>query len=363
MSGPSFGVEEEFLLVDPLTGRPVPCSREVVRRAAHRGLDLKLEFTASQVEAATGKSQSSSALHEEITQLRAAAAESAREAGALLLAVGLPPRLGGCMPLTDTPRYRRMVEDLGMVTAERGHCGCHVHVEVPSREAAIAVSNWLRPWLPIMLALTANSAIYRDVDTRHASWRYMLWNRWPSAGPPPYFPSVADYDRAVAMLLDSGAIADDAMVYWYIRPSVRFPTVEVRIADVPATATETVLHATLVRAAVLTALAADERGEQAPAVADHVVAAACWKAAHDGMAGQLIDVLGSGRAAPAAQVLKRWLVELRPALLSLGDADWVCTELPRLRRRGNGAVRQRRAWNRRASALEVVAAAAADSLR
>ena len=214
-----------------------------------------MEFTTSQVETATGKAYASMPLRQEISQLRSAAADSARAVGALLLAVGLPPSLGngtgdGMPAITDKPRYRRMVSELGMITDERGYCGCHVHVEVPSRDAAIAVSNWLRPWLPIMLALTANSAIYRDADTGHASWRYLQWDRWPSAGPPPYFPTAADYDRAVALLLDSGAIFDDGMIYWYVRPSVRFPTVEVRVADVPATAGETVLYATLVRAAV-----------------------------------------------------------------------------------------------------------------
>lgn len=363
MSGPSFGVEEEFLLVDPITGRPVPLAPEVARRAALRGVDLQMEFTTSQVETATGKANTGLQVRQEISQLRAAAAESAREAGAVLLAVALPPVLDAPIELTDKPRYRRMADDLGAVTAERGYCGCHVHVEIPSRDAAVAVSNWLRPWLPAMLALTANSAIYRGADTRHASWRYMLWNHWPSAGPPPYFESVADYDRAVAILLDSGAIFDDGMVYWYVRPSVRFPTVEVRIADVPATAAATAVYATLVRATVVTALAAYERGERAPVVPHHLVAAACWKAAHDGLTGQLIDVLDRGRAVPAARVIAKWLVWLRAALESTGDAEWVCAELRRILRRGNGAMIQQQVWRRRGCARDVVTEAAVQTLR
>lgn len=363
MSGPSFGVEEEFLLVDPITGRPVPCARETARRAALRGVDVHMEFTTSQVETATGKANTSRQLRQEVSQLRAATAESAREAGALLLAVALPPALDTPIGLTDKPRYRRMAADLGAVTAERGYCGCHVHVEVPSRDAAIAVSNWVRPWLPAMLALTANSAIYRGTDTRHSSWRYVLWNHWPSAGPPPYFETVADYDRAVAMLLDSGAIFDDGMIYWHVRPSVRFPTVEVRIADVPATAAETVLYATLVRASVVTALAAYERGERAPAVADHVVAAACWKAAHDGLTGQLVDLLDTRHSLPAIRILNHWLVALRPALELTGDADWVCAALRRVLRRGNGAAIQQRVWRRRGCVTDVIAEAAAQTLR
>ncbi|MCW1959485.1 MAG: glutamate--cysteine ligase [Mycobacterium sp.] len=363
MSGPSFGVEEEFLLVDPITGRPVPRACETARRAAMRGAELQLEFTTAQVETATGKADTSLQLRQDISKLRACAAESARRAGAILLAVALPPALDEPIALTDSPRYRRMGEHLGALCADRGNCGCHVHVEVPSRDAAIAVSNWLRPWLPVMLALTANSAIYRDVDTRYASWRHMLWSRWPSAGPPPYFDSVADYDRTVAMLFDSGAILDEAMIYWYVRPSVRFPTVEIRVADVPATAAETVLYATLVRAAVVTALASYERGEPAPNVPDHVIAAACWKAAHDGLGGELIDVLESARSQPATRILKQWLRVLGPALEATDDIGWVCPELRRVLLEGNGAARQEQVWGRRNNVMDVITDAAAATIR
>ena len=104
---------------------------------------------------------------------------------------------------------------------------------MPTREAAIQVSNRLRPWLPLLLALTANSAVYRNTDTGYASWRSVLWARWPSAGPPPQFDSVDEYDAVVRMLRHAGAMLDDGMVYWDVRPSANFPTIEVRVADVP----------------------------------------------------------------------------------------------------------------------------------
>jgi len=366
MSGPSFGVEEEFLLVDPLTGWPVACNAEVARHAARRGIGVQLELTASQVEVATDKADTSSQLREQISQLRAATAASAQEVGAVLLAAGMPPAGDTPVPITDSARYRRIADAVGMIADERGNCGCHVHVEVPSRDAAIAASNWLRPWLPVMLALTANSSIHRGSDTGHASWRNVVWARWPSAGPPPYFNTEADCDAAVAALLESGAIFDDGMIYWDVRPSVRFPTVEVRVADVALTAAETVLHATLVRASVMTALAAHERGESAPAIADHLVRLACWKAAHDGLGGRLLDITGlpntAARAVPAMKVLQQWLTAIGPALAQLGDDAWVCPEIHRLLGRGNGAIRQRRAWRHRRDVADVVAELAAGTL-
>jgi carboxylate-amine ligase len=97
--------------------------------------------------------------------------------------VALPPTVPHKFPVTDTPRFRRIAEEFGMLAHEQGLCGCHVHVGVPDREIAIQVGNFLHSWLPLFLALTANSAIYRSAETGFASWRNILWRRWPSAGP------------------------------------------------------------------------------------------------------------------------------------------------------------------------------------
>lgn len=219
-------------------------------------------MTTCQVETTTGVTGGGGAeLREQLTRLRRIAAESAKACGVQLLAVALPPSVPHEFPMTDTPRYRRIAERFGMIAHEQGICGCHVHVEVPDRAAAVQVSNRLRPSLPLLLALAANSAVYRNTDTGYASWRSILWARRPSAGPPPYFASVDDYDSTVQMLIDAGAALDDAMIYWDVRPSSTYPTIEVRVADVPSTVAETVLLATLIRAAVMTALDAWRRGE------------------------------------------------------------------------------------------------------
>jgi carboxylate-amine ligase len=238
--------------------------------------------------------------------------------------------------------------------AEEGICGCHVHVAVPSREVAIRISNRLRPWLPLFLALTANSAVYRNTDTRYASWRSVVWARWPSAGPPPHFDSVDEFDAVVRMLRHAGAMLDDHMVYWDVRPSTNFPTVEVRVADVPATVAETVLLATLVRASVMTALEDERQGEGVPRIAAHALKAAYWKSARDGLDGQAIDMGESHATAPAPELLARLVEHVRPALDALGDYEMVREELPRIVEQGNGAMRQRRAWARRGEVGDVI---------
>ena len=249
-----------------------------------------------------------------------------------------------------------------MIAHEQGICGAHVHVAVPSREAAIRVSNRVRPWLPLLLALTANSAIYRNTDTGYASWRSVLWARWPSAGPPPQFDSVDEYDAVVQMLIRAGAALDDGMVYWDVRPSANFPTIEFRVADVPATVAETVLLAALIRAAVMTALDEERRGQQIPPLTPHALRAAYWKSARDGLDGEALDLTESHELVPTRTLLSRMVEHVRPALEAVGDYDLVTGELDRIAEEGNGAMRQRRAWQRRHDVADVIAEAAAATL-
>jgi glutamate---cysteine ligase / carboxylate-amine ligase len=361
-SAPTFGVEEEFLLVDPATGEPAPRNTAVASEAEHRGITVQLELSSCQVETTSSVATTSAQLGAELARLRRTAAQAAEGVGVQLLALALPPVTPHEFPVTDTARYRRIGEQFGMVAHEQGICGCHVHVEVPDREAAIHVSNWLRPWLPSLLALSANSALYRNADSGYASWRSVLWRRWPAAGAPPFFTSPDEYDRTVRMLVDTGVLLDPNMIYWDVRPSANFPTVEVRVADVPATVAETVLLATLIRAAVMTALDAREQGDDAARLPPAALQAAYWKAAHDGLSGDTLDLVDGRGAVPAREQLGTLVRRVRPALEALGEYERVVDELDRVAAQGNGAMRQRRVWQQRGQAMDVIAAAAAATL-
>jgi glutamate---cysteine ligase / carboxylate-amine ligase len=361
-SVPTIGVEEEFLLVDTGTGEPVARNEAVAGNAEQRGVKLQLELTSCQVETTTDVANTCDEVRAELTRLRRIAAEAAEADGVRLLAVGLPPTVPHEFPITDNARYRRIAERFGMIAHEQGICGCHVHVAVPDREAAVRVSNRLRPWLPLLLAVTANSAIYRNTDTGYASWRSVLWQRWPSAGPPPHFESADEYDAVVRMLQDSGAMLDKGMVYWDVRPSSDFPTIEVRVADVPATVAETVLLAALIRGCVMTALDADRRGETLAPLSPYALRAAYWKAARDGLDGHAIDLTESHAASPTVDLLNGLVGQIRPALEAAGDYDLVRSELARVSEQGNGAMRQRRAWQRSHDIADVLAEASTATL-
>ncbi|WP_330153321.1 carboxylate-amine ligase [Rhodococcus chondri] len=207
---------------------------------------------------------------------------------------------------------------------------------------AVLVSNHLRPWIPALLALTANSPVILGRDTGYASWRHMLWTRWPSAGPPPHFRSARHYDEVIATMLDYGSILDTAMVYWDIRLSAHQPTIEIRVSDVPATVQETILLATLVRGLVVTAQASLARGELAPPVDPEVLRAAYWRAARYGLDGDGVDVR-SRQVVPASILLSRLLAHIRAALEETGDYTAARNALESVHALGNGARRQRRA--------------------
>ncbi|WP_344182925.1 glutamate--cysteine ligase [Kribbella lupini] len=331
------GVEEELLLVSA-TGQPLPRSKAVAEGT--EGVDVELELTRAQVETNSPVCETADELHEQLTVMRKKLAVSAAEQGGRLLAVAAPPTGEAAHLVTRKPRYLEMEGRYGLLAKEQAVCGCHVHIDVPDKEAAIRVSNHLRPWLPALLALTANSAVYLGHDTGFASWRWIMWSRWPCVGQPPYFESAEHYDRLVQTFLTSGAIMDERMVYWDARPSSHLPTIELRVSDVPLTVDETVLHATLGRALVMTAL---DSGSLGPELQPEVLRAAYWLAAKNGLTGDNLDVRRN-KVLPIEQVLGLLIDHVRPALEQLGEVERVETTIQRLLREGNGARRQQKAF-------------------
>ena len=356
---PTLGVEEEFLLVDARTGEPVPRSAEVVETARRRfGVELDVELAKAQVETRTPICHDLADVRRQLHGLRLVTAESAQALGLRLLAVGTPPVGGPYVATGEEDRYRHLTEDYRRLAAEQSICGCHVHVAVPDPETAVLVCNHVRPWLPVLAALSANSPFAHGVDTGYASWRTVVWSRWPSAGPPPYFESLAHYESTCDMLLAAGAARDRRMIYWDVRPSAHLPTVEVRVADVAATVDEAVLSAALVRALVSTALADLRRGLPAAPVPTEVLRAAQWRAARDGITGLSLDVR-TGRLVPARLLLDRLLHRVHD---QLAEADLVRELLSTLDAEGGGAERQRRAFARAGRMSDVLDRLARDTL-
>ncbi|WP_433247133.1 carboxylate-amine ligase [Streptosporangium sp. CA-135522] len=352
---PLVGVEEEYLVVDPATRAVAPRAAEVLERAAAElGEQVSTEITKFQVEAKTSPCVRVSELEEQLLRMRAAMARAAREEGLAVVASGTPV-LGEIVPppITDHPRYGVGIDTYRALHDEQSICAGHVHVHLPDRERAVLVSNHLRPWLPALIALTANSPFWAGRDTGYASWRTLSWAKWPVAGPPPYFASLAEFDELIGTLTEAGVLVDPGTIFWDVRPSARLPTLEVRVTDVPATAGESALLAAVVRALVLVSLERVEGGDPGPRLSAELLRAAYWQAARDGLDGYAIDPV-TGRRTPAADLGTALLRHIGPALEQTGDLETVTARLERLRVTGTGAARQRAAHDRRGRLADVV---------
>ncbi len=352
---PLLGVEEEFLVVDADRGEVVPEAATVVDRARPAlGARVGGEITKLHVETRTDPCQSLDDLHAQLTEGRSAVQAAARSAGLRVIASGsavlgraVPP------PITEGPRQERGTATFRGLHDELAICAVHVHVAQPDRDRAVLVGNHLRPHLPVLLALTANSPYWPERDTGYASWRSVTWGRWPVAGPPPFLTSAKQYDDHVALLLDAGALVDSGTIFWDLRLSANHPTLEVRVADVPVTAAESAALAALVRALAVVAGEAVDRGDEGPELPAELMRLAYWRAARDGMGGQGVD-LATGRLRPAATLAERLVALARPALRAAGDLDRVEGWLARLGVAGDGATRQRAAAARRGRLTDVV---------
>jgi carboxylate-amine ligase len=344
------GVEEEFLLVDAdgqLSGR----GPEIARVVAERTGEIETELTTCQVESATGICRTYDEVTGQLIELRAALAESARERGLRLLPSGCPVLPEDDRPrITPKPRYQRMARHYGATARAGATCGCHVHVAMPDRELGVRIINHVRGWLPALLAAGANSP-FDGLDTGYASWRYQAWSQWPSAGPPPVFASLDDYESTVDAMLRSGAILDKGMVYWDVRLSEHQPTLEFRIADVVVRPEDAALLAILVRGLVAHAAEQVGDGVPPPPLPHAVLRANLWCASHAGLAGACLHPL-TGRLAGFHDQLAGLLELLRPALGE--DVPFVEAGLAALRSRGTGADLQRAVFGRRGKLTDVV---------
>ncbi len=350
----TIGVEEEFHVVDPVSRALVPDAAGIIAQLPHGGAGIERELHAALIETATPVCHSLGQVREELRRLRGMVIQAAERAGHRVAACGTVPLFElARQRVTPTPRFEQMLDDYQQVAREQLICGCQTHIGFARRELAVQVMNRARPWLPILLALSGSSPFWAGADTGFASYRSQVWVRWPTYGTPGPFASAGEYDDLVKVLIATGGIADEGMVYWDLRPSPRFPTLEVRIADACPTINEVVLQAGLSRALARTCYEEFERGEPVPEVRQELLEVAKWRAARFGLAGTLIDVVGQALV-PAETMVRRLLAYVRPALEEHGDWDEIGALVEQTLRRGTSAARQRRAFRRRGALTDVV---------
>jgi carboxylate-amine ligase len=373
------GVEEELLVVDA-GGRPIPLGPDALEVASRRGegenpeehdraerdgdqadeqtaAHLMPELKAQQLELGTPVCRTLTEVDTELRFWRARAQSAAAATGAHVAALATAPVSVAPIP-TEGDRFARMLDAFGLTAREMLTCGCHVHVSVVDDDEGVAILNRIRVWLPVLTALSANSPFWQGEDTGYASFRSQAWHRWPSAGPNEVFADAAEYHRLIDQVLATDTVLDTGMVYFDARLSDRWPTVEVRTADVALRVEDAVTLAGVVRGLVETAARDAQAGNPPPAVPAAVLRVAAWRAGRSGLAGDLVHPL-TGRPAPAADVVGALLDHVREALADAGDDRRVTEGLSALLRRGTGADLQRRVHEETGDLAAVVRAAVA----
>jgi glutamate---cysteine ligase / carboxylate-amine ligase len=330
------GVEEELMLVDPATGLLKAVSQAAVR-ANDRRPEVEHELFLQQIETSTPPCRTSDELLSGIRAGRRAVGEAAASAGARAVAVPVPVLAQDEEDVTPKPRYLQIRDGYGELARQSLVGATHVHVAVADDEEAVAVVDRIRPWLPFLLALSANSPFWEGRDTAHASWRSQVWSRWPTAGPAEPFGDVATYREVTGQLLGWGAGLDPGMLYFDVRLAQRFPTVEVRVADACTDVEDVLLVALLARALVETAAAEPS----APSWRADLLRAAAWRAGRHGLAGELVHPV-EARLVPARAVFDAVVHHAHAALDESGDLHTLTASFERLVARGTGATRQRR---------------------
>jgi glutamate---cysteine ligase / carboxylate-amine ligase len=276
------GIEEELFCLDGETLAPQPFPREALD-----GARLKEELFASVVELNTGVHRTVAEAVEELASLRARAKDAAGEAGFVLAAAGTwPTAVPEEQPVGESPAYRKFVDYAGPSARRQYVSGLHVHVGMESPEACMAALEAVLPWLPLVLAISANSPYVAGEETGLSSARAEILALLPRSGAPPVFAGYADWERFVERLVELGLADEITRVWWDVRPHPRFGTLEIRIADQP-----TRLQMT---AAIATLLQAMASGLEADGPADRgLYAQNRWAALRFGREAELVDPNGS----------------------------------------------------------------------
>lgn len=354
----TFGVEEEFLIVDPVDGVPLPLSAEVMSLHAASNLVvgpsdhpmLALELHQEQLEVITHPHSSLAGLTAEILAGRAYADSLARKVGARIVALATSPLANTPRP-TRNARYDDLLEKYALTAREQLTCGFHVHVSVASDEEGVAVLDRIRSWLPPLMALSSNSPFWNGADSGYASFRTQAWNRWPTAGPTEIFGSAQAYHALVAGLSNTGVVVNPD---FDARLSARHPTVEIRVSDVCLDPRDTALIAALVRALVETAArewAAGKEPDRVPAI---ILRQGVWMASRWGLGGDLLHPI-SHKPDTARRVMLALQDHVQDALLKSGDAAYVEESLQRVLLKGTGASLQRQVYEQHGRLADVVA--------
>lgn len=300
----TMGIEEEYLLVD-LESRDLvrdPPSDVMAESQSRLQDQVGPEFLRSQIEVGTKVCTTIQEARTDLARLRHNVAEVAATHGMGLIAASTHPfaRWGEQLP-TDKDRYLELERDMQAVVRRLVICGMHVHVGVEDDDLRIDLMNQVSYFLPHILAASTSSPFWHGNDTGLKSYRTTVFKSLPRTGLPEHFSSWGEYQRHVNVLVEAGIIQDATKLWWDVRPSARYPTIEMRVADICTRIDDAVALATVFVLLLRMLYRRRRRNQRWRTYANMLVAENTWRAQRYGVGGSLMDY-GKGELVPYPQL-------------------------------------------------------------
>jgi carboxylate-amine ligase len=310
---PSFtvGIEEEYLIVDPESRdlvRDLP-SGMMKRIEEILGRQVAPEFLRSQIEIGTVVSSTIQEARSDLSRLRRTVADVAADYGLAPIAASTHPFADWWhQKHTDKERYNELADDMGGVVRRLLICGMHVHVAVENEDLRIDLMNQALYFLPHLLALSTSSPFWHGLDSGLKSYRTSVFRALPRTGMPEEFGDWSDYRRHVAVLTDVGVIEDATKLWWDLRPSDRYPTLEMRASDICTSIDDAIAIAALFRSLLSMLYRTRLANQRWRIYSRMLIDENVWRAQRYGISDALID-FGKTRLVPYPELLEE-VIEL-----------------------------------------------------
>ena len=342
-----FGIEEEFFLADAHTraSPAVDAARAFHAEAAKRLPGTGREVLQSQVEIATAPGTDAAKARDRLGFLRSELSAIGGNTGLLLFASGTHPL--ACWPEqthSEGERYDRMVAEYGILAARNMVCALHVHVEVPDPGSRADLMRRITPYVPVFLALSAASPFWQRRRTGLAGYRMAAYREWPRSGLADLMDGEVDYQHFLHVMTRSGAIPDASYLWWAVRPSMQYPTLELRVCDSCASVADSVAIAALYRCVVRMLDRRPDLHAGLTGASRAIASENLWRVQRDGLDASLIDEAACAMV-PMAQSIEALLAMIAEDAMAL-DAQPELQAVRRIIARGTGAQRQLEAYDR-----------------
>ena len=287
----TLGIEEEYQVIDPVTRELISHEQMIVTEAAKVLNDqVKAEMHQAVVEVGTHICQDISDARTQLTHLRKSISEIAERLGFRIGAAGTHPfSKWEAQPITPNPRYEEIISELQDTARSNLIFGLHVHVGIDNKAMALHLTNAMRYFLPHLYALSTNSPFWEGRNTGFKSYRSKVFDKFPRTGIPGVFDNLAEYERYVNLLVKTGCIDNPKKIWWDIRIHPVFPTLEVRICDVPMTIEETLSIAALIQALVAKLYKLKTQNLNFITYHRALINENKWRAGRYGLEGKMID--------------------------------------------------------------------------